>query len=642
MSAGVLMSAAPPSVRRVLVVDDNPAIHADVNKILRPSRAPESYQRAKALVLGGPASPEPSPRPVFDVESAHQGQDGLALANQACGQDQPFMVAFVDMRMPPGWDGLTTIRRLWEADPRLQVVVCTAYSDQSLNEVGGQLGPSDKLVILKKPFDTAEVLQLAATLSEKWIAERAAEVRVDQLERAVEERTAEIQHALLHDRLTGLPNRLLMHGRLEACIARRQRDPNQRFALLYLDFDRFKIINDSLGHEVGDDLLVAIADRLRNCLRRSDGLCRTGTASRIGGDEFLILLDSLVRDSDAALVAQRLLSILGEPYVVGEHTLHVTTSIGIAASAQDYREPGDMIRDADTAMYRAKAAGQGRYEMFDAQMHRQVTARMALEQGLRQAIRDCTPDLHYQPIVRLADGQVCAFEALLRWSHPQQGPVPAAELVSLAEDTGLIQPLSLLLLRKACAQLRDWQTRYGAARPLSMSVNLSRRQLIDPDLVSKIAEIVQASGIQPGSLALEITESTALSDGEHACEIFRALRELGIWLHLDDFGTGYSSLSCLYRIPLSGLKIDRSFIQNVCARPAHRVVLESIVRIARAFDLQIIAEGIETTEQFAMVRELGIDHAQGYLFGRPMPAASVPALLGEDTGTHAMFAAAFG
>lgn len=623
--------------KRVLVIDDNAEIHDAFRRIFERESKPAGFEAGKARLFGPSAAPaNESPLEEVLIESAEQGQLGVQRVEAARAAGNPIMVAFVDMRMPPGWDGLTTIEQLWRVDPRVQIVICTAYTDHSLHDITNRLGRSDRLIILKKPFDNIEVVQLARTLCEKWIAERKAECKRDELEQIVQERTAEIEHALLHDKLTGLPNRTLIVSRIEHCIARCRRRADYRFALLFLDCDRFKIINDSLGHDVGDLLLVEVGNRLRSLLRAGDSLARLGIPSRIGGDEFLVLLEDLQAAQDAARVADRLLAELSRPYVINGQVLQISCSIGIADSSNRYDAPIDVIRDADTAMYRAKAAGGARYAMFDDAMHAQMVRRLQLEQELRKAVVTNEVEVFYQPIASLRQGRIIGFEALLRWSHPELGPIPASEVVPLGEETGLILPLSLHVLRTACAQLRSWQQAYPDDEDLIVSVNLSRRQLIDPDLVAKVAEVIRSSEIRPGSLVLEITESLAMTDYASAIDVLNSLRELGIWLHLDDFGTGYSSLGCLYRLPLSGLKIDHTFIRDVISRPQNEAVLSAIVAIARAFNLEVIAEGVETTQQVALLRRLGVERVQGYLFGKAVSGADTMTLLGTPIGVAAV------
>jgi len=611
-----------PLRRRILVIDDNEAIHADFRKILETPERTSSLTAAKAALFGFSPAAAAAVRLSFVLDTAVQGQDGFRKVEEALRAGDPYAVAFVDMRMPPGWDGLQTIRNIWRIDDDIQIVICTAFSDCSLDEITGELGQRDRLLLLKKPFDNVEVLQLANALSEKWVLKRQAAMKMEALERLVQERTAEIEYALLHDKLTDLPNRTLLTERLNAAIERRRRHPDYKFAILFLDFDRFKLINDSLGHEMGDLLLIEVAERLRDSLRATDLVSHTSTAARLGGDEFIVLLEDLREESDAARVAARLLKVLAEPYSLNEQKIHVTLSIGIATSDREYQRAGDMIRDADTAMYRAKAAGRARFVMFDQRMHEEVAARMDLENGLRQAVQQADFCLHYQPIVDLSTGDLVAFEALVRWHHPRRGVINASELIPIAEDTGLILPLSLWVLEEACRQLKTWRNRYPDLRRLLMSVNLSRKQLIDSELVERISGIVRAAGLQPRDLVLEITESTVFDDPATARQVFQRLQQMGVWLHLDDFGTGQSSLSCLYQFPLSGLKIDRSFMANVTERPERVAMLEAIVTMARALRLLVIGEGVETAEQAALLARLKVDQAQGYYYDRPRDAAA--------------------
>lgn len=621
------MSANPQlPVRRLLVIDDNAAIHGDFRKILTPTSATDALDSAKAAFLGAPAAPKRPARGSFSLDAALQGREGVELAAAAVRAGAPYLVAFVDMRMPPGLDGVQTIHELWRADPELQVVICTAYSDQALDKLADELGRSDQLLILKKPFDPAEVYQLAEALSRKRLAQQAAAMKLDELERLVRERTAEIEHAMLHDKLTGLPNRTQVLTRLEACMQRRPR-ADQAFAVLFIDLDGFKLVNDSLGHEVGDLLLIEVAGRLRNSLRASDLVAYSTMPARLGGDEFIVLLEDLRQGRDSARVAERLLRALAEPYEIAGNRLLLSASVGVTTSERTYERPIDMIRDADTAMYRAKAAGRGRYVLFDQAMHEEVMRRLSLETALRHAVSQDELYVAYQPIINLAAGELAGFEALVRWNHPKYGSVPANELVSVAEETGLIQQLTDNVLRAAAGQLARWQAAYNRGRELVVSVNLSPRLLLDPETVNRIVGTIREIGIAPKSMAFEITETMVLSDRGCSRSAFDALQQTGVWVHLDDFGTGYSSLSCLYRWPFSGLKIDREFVREACARREHSIVLRAIVDIARAFGLRVIAEGVETTEQHELLKELRVEYGQGYLYGKPCSAAEAESLL---------------
>lgn len=622
------MSEASPSRRRVLVIDDMESIHDAFRKILMPPAPSSSFAAAKNALFGTSRTTAPPNQSQhrFEVDFAFQGRDGVRMVRQARESGDPYLVAFVDMRMPPGWDGSTTIKHLWEVDPDLQIVVCTAFSDQPLETLAKELGRAHQLLIVAKPFDSIEVLQAAKTLSEKRIAQQAASIQTEELQRLVRERTTEIEHAMLHDKLTGLPNRTMLMNRLGACFERRKRNPDHRFAVLFLDFDRFKLVNDSLGHELGDRLLQEIGERLHAGLRGHDLPIQSSLPSRLGGDEFIVLLEELKGEHDAARVAERLIQQLSEPYELNEQKLVVTVSIGIATSDRGYDNPGDMLRDADTAMYRAKAAGRARFVMFDEIMHAEVSERLVLETAIRNAVRADELRLHYQPITSLEDGALIGFESLLRWSLPDRGPIPPTKIVSIAEETGLIHPMTLNLLHQACKQLRSWQDRHPQARSLLMGINFSRRLVLDPRIVDEVDAILQQSGVRPENIVLEITENALLTDRDAAIDLFQRLRGLGVWLHLDDFGIGYSSLSCLYRIPLSGIKIDRIFLCEAGTHPQQRAILKAVVGIADALHLKVIVEGIETTEQLDLVRSLGIQMGQGYLIGAPCEPASAEAV----------------
>jgi len=523
------------------------------------------------------------------------------------------------MRMPPGWDGVETISRLWQADPSLQVVICTAYSDYSWDQIVEKLGITDRLLILKKPFDDAEVCQLASAMTGKWLVTQQAQIKIDDMEVLVEKRTAELRDVALRDTLTSLPNRIFFNDLLSRSIALHKRDPQRMFAVFFLDIDRFKIVNDSLGHHIGDRLLISIAERLCKAHRKEDVITSMTecTAARVGGDEFLILIEGIKHYHDAMTVAERLLGVLAEPFKVDDHTIKITASIGITTSAQSYATLDEMIRDADTAMYRAKAAGKNRFVIFDTRMHEDALLRLAMENDLRVAIENSELRLVYQPIVHLGSGSVYGFEALVRWQHPTKGVVSPLDFIPLAEEIGIIVPIGEWVLREACLELARWR-RLPDLGNLFISVNLSRKQLGHPHLVENIRDIIQQAGLPASAIKLEITESAIMEDMDHAVTILGQIRDLGIDLHIDDFGTGYSSLSCLHNFPVAGMKIDRSFINNVVDNPDYAAVVNAIVTLAHNLRLGLIAEGIETAEQMSMLKTMGCDLAQGYFFQRPV------------------------
>jgi diguanylate cyclase (GGDEF)-like protein len=445
----------------------------------------------------------------------------------------------------------------------------------------------------------------------------------ERISRVLEETKEHFRHAAFHDSLTGLPNRAMFTELLKAEIETSKRRNEHLFAVLFLDLDRFKNINDSLGHTHGDLLLVAFAERLERTLRPID------TLARFGGDEFAILLSGMTDATDAVRVAQRIHEELTQPFTLDKNSAFATASIGIALSASGYDRAEDILRDADIAMYRAKENGKARYELVDHAMHARAVSRLQLESDLRQAVEQKEFCVYYQPIVSLETGRLAGFEALVRWNHPRRGLVSPADFIPAAEETGLIVPIGEWVLTEACARVREWQLAFPSHRSLSLSVNLSARQVAQPDLLDKIKEALETSKLSAHCLKLEITESVVMENAEAAALMFKQLRSLGVQLSIDDFGTGYSSLSYLHRFPLNYLKIDRSFVSRMTTDDENAIV-RTISTLARNLGMQVIAEGIETEEQYQQLRLLGCEFGQGYLFSQPVDGASVLHLLAQD------------
>jgi len=442
----------------------------------------------------------------------------------------------------------------------------------------------------------------------------------------------DITEGKVSDPLTGLPNRLLFTDRVGRLIKHAKRRKDYSFAVLFLDLDGFKMINDSLGHLVGDQLLVGVATRLEKCLRATDTVARLGEGfivARMGGDEFTVLLDDLKDPGDAKLAAERLMKSVTAPFMLDGREVFTSLSIGIALSTPSYEQAEDILRDADTAMYRAKSRGKARYEIFDADMRASVVARLQLETDLRRALEHGEFHNVYQPIVSLAAGQIVGFEALLRWQHPTRGQLGPEEFIMVAEETGLIRDLGWWNLREACRQMTEWRADYNAYSQLTMSVNLSPKQFLQANLVEDIGSLLRELKLPPEALKLELTESTVMGDPSAAVEMLQQIKSLGISLAIDDFGTGYSSLSYLHRFPLDTLKIDRSFISSI-GNGEDTEIARTILPMALNLHLDVVAEGVETIEQLLLLKKLQCKYGQGYYFSKPLSAEEAGLLLAEQ------------
>ena len=755
--------------QRILIVDDNPSIHDDFRKILSP---PESSAGLDAMedALFGPTKPRAS-RESYELDSAGGGQEALEKVVQSMQNDRRYALAFVDMRMPPGWDGLETIEKLWQVDSDIQMVICTAYSDYSWEEINARFGAADRLLILKKPYDTIEVCQLASALTKKWHLARHAHLKLNQLKGMVSEQTQQLeitnqklllevqQHRAaedryrlaetgandglwdwdlangkiyystrwktmlgfaddqigdspdewferihpderavieqvredhfvgkrdqfraecrilhrdgqyrwmlvrgvaqyddsgralraagsftditerkmaedqlrfeaMHDSLTGLANRVKLSDRIGDALCRLKRNSEDRFAVMFLDLDRFKVINDSLGHLVGDKFLIEIARRLAGFIRAGDTLSRSSRddVARIGGDEFVLLIQDVQHESDVLHVAARLHTALSKPFMIDDHEICTGVSIGVAIAHEHYGSVTDILRDADTALYQAKGGGRNCTRIFDPEMHEKAMTQWRTETELRQAIERNQLVLHYQPVMA-ADGTLAAMEALVRWQHPTRGLLNPASFIPIAEESELIVRLGRWVLRTACRQLHEWLRLFPRHNGLPVTVNMASKQFALPTFVDEIVRMLGETGLPARSLRLEITETVAMRDAHATMQTLLRLHTLGILIDVDDFGTGYSSLSYLHRMPVNSLKIDRSFVGSMADDNVSRSIVQAIIVLAHSLGVSVIAEGVEKPEILHLTSAMGCDFYQGYFLSRPMDAADATRFL---------------
>jgi len=613
--------------RRVLIVDDNRAIHEDFLKILGGSADNSSELLAAERLLLGEAAALP-PRPTFEIDTALQGEEGVARVRQALKDDRPYAMAFIDMRMPPGWDGLETIQHLWELDPHVQVVICSAHADYDWTEVITRLDHSDRLLVIKKPFEPIEVLQCANALTRKWENERILRRQVEHLEHVVEARTEgleaankQLRHLASHDALTGLPNRVLLDDRLSQAVAHAERDGHS-FAVAMFDLDRFKVVNDSFGHRAGDELIKEVAHRLAGIARSTD------TVGRLGGDEFVFIMERLAKREDAEHIARRAVEALQVPIRIGGVNIHSSASVGIALFPTDGTSVETLIANADAAMYCAKQRGRNNIQCYASGMNSVTQDKVRLESDLHQALALGQFELHYQPKLDTSTGVIHGAEALIRWRHPERGLVLPGEFIPLAEACGLIDSIGEWVVREGCRQARTWQLE--GLPHLRVAVNLSAFQFRNGNLLQTIREALQAADLDPRFLEVEITESAVMSDPEESVAILEQLSRMGVVVSVDDFGTGYSSMSYLRRFPIDKLKIDRAFIAELISRADDTSIVKAIVSLAHSLHLKVVAEGVETQEQLDLLKALGCDQYQGYCFSPAVPAAKFAALLRDS------------
>ncbi len=605
---------------RILVADDEADVRDAYRQIFLGGAADGGFERMRELqarlfhgspgATGGIALATP---PAFDVVFCQDAESAVAAVRDALAANEPFAVAFLDMRMPPGQDGAWAAAGIRALDPAIEIAICTAYSDTDPAVIGRLVPPEEKLSYLQKPFHPHEVRQMAISLASKWRAEH------------------RIVKLAYFDPLTGLPNRSQCTSRLQSALLAASR-AGTPMAVLFLDLDHFKRVNDSLGHGVGDELLCLVAARLRRTLRHDDLVEPAGAATstsacvaRLGGDEFVVVLPHLASAEDAGVVASRLIDELQAPMQLARHSLVITPSIGIAVHPTDGTDAESLLRNADLAMYFAKRRGPGSYAYFDPQMNSAVRHRFAIEEKMRGALQRGEFSIHYQPQFDVARGTVAGLEALLRWTNPELGVVSPADFIPVAEETGLIVELGEWVIRTACLQAKAWRDQGLPA--IRMAVNVSGQQFASREFPQRVAAIVAETDIEPATLELEITESVIMKDETWAQSALAQLKQIGVCLAIDDFGTGYSSLGRLRHFVVDRLKIDRSFVTNLIDCAEDRAIVMAILSLAKSLAIDVTAEGVENFPQLMFLQENACQEAQGFLFSRALPAADADALL---------------
>lgn len=614
------MSVSNRAPIRVLVVDDEAAIRDAYRQIFsdpEPEARNDARRKLGARLFGDDVPKVPARLPSaalsFEVVYCESAEAAVAAVKDALHAKQPFAVAFLDMRMPPGQDGVWAAGRIRELDASIEIAVCTAYSDVDPCDIGGRVPPEDKLSYLQKPFHPHEVRQMAIALASKWRAER------------------HLARLAYFDSLTGLPNREQAHSRLRSALETTQQQ-GKMLALMYIDLDNFKRVNDTLGHSVGDEVLQVAAERLRKSLRRVDSggsdasrVDRPGDIGRLGGDEFMVILPDIASSEDARSVADRLIAAIQQPMQLSSNTVVITPSIGIAISPTDGTDAASLLRHGDLAMYFAKRRWPGSCAFFDASMNEGMLQRYTIEGKLRGALERGELTLHYQPQIEMATGEIAGMEALLRWTNDELGVIPPMDFIPIAEDCGLIIPIGEWVLRTACAQAKKWHDDGLAVKRIA--VNIAGQQFAMPNFVELIRGVLAETGLDHGMLELEITESMVLMDEKRSEKILTDLHAIGVSVAIDDFGTGYSNFQRLQNFAIDRLKMDRSFVQDLSETADDGAIAAAIISVAKALKVGVVAEGVESFAQLRFLQDHLCNQAQGFLMSRALPANEARLLL---------------
>ncbi len=617
---------------RILVIDDETAIHDAYRKSFeaRQSSLDQATLSAMADALFGNAESTETiafPGEEFELVHAMQGLDGLKQVAESLAANNPFQIAFVDVRMPPGIDGKETAKRIREIDPNINLVIVTGYSDYTALDIASVAGPVDKLFYISKPFDPEELVHTARALGQRWFSDQEmARIRSELAEqvKTLERQSIELaanearaNHLATHDSLTGAANRYAFLKMLNEAIQRNE----QEVSVAIVDLDRFKNINDSLGHFAGDELIRQV------CQSMSRAVGSQGVVARLGGDEFALMLNDIPADQLEAF-CEKVIASCSRDFSIFGHHVKVGASMGIAQQDDIKSEdPIDLMRFADIALYDAKRKGGGQVRFFDQSMDESIRFRQSIEEGLRHAIEQDELSLVYQPIIDRDNSTIVGFEALLRWDSPEHGPVSPAVFIPIAEETSLIQDIGDWVADNALKASAAWPKQY-------VSINFSPRQFHRSDFVTRLQQRVNAAGVDPRRVQIEITETAIFDDDQGAAETISSLRAMGFRIALDDFGTGYSSLFNIRNFPLDCIKVDKSFVESMGREAQSAAIVNAVSHLARSLGIGVVAEGVETEMQFQALRLSGCTHMQGYLFGEPMAKAATDLFLEQYEATH--------
>jgi len=602
---------------RILVIDDNVKIHDDFKKVLcNTSGSTKLVRLESALFDVNEKAPLPS-LPPFSIDTASQGLDGVVLVAKSIEENAPYSVAFVDIRMPPGIDGVETIRKIWEIDKDIQVVITTAYSDYSWDETVSQLGINDNLLILKKPFEPLEIRQLATALSKKWILtkEVRSTMRQDEMHKFYLE--SELKYRASHDPVSGLPNFEQLIERMKVAIADSSRS-NRHFAVIYFDIDHFRMVNDDLGYVIGDDLLKIVAKRLQSAIRVND------LVTRVRADEFVFVLSNISHDDGVMAIVDKINKIIEEPYTISNKEVIIQGSMGICLYPRDGSNVNELLHHAELAMYQAKIKSGLKAHFYSKSLNDRSSNKLEMSTNLRNAIKNNEFVLYYQPKFNAQTKEIIGAEALIRWQSSTGKLIQPNDFIPLAEETGLITAIGDWVIKTACLQIKSWQD-MGLPK-IAVAVNVAEQQIKQPDFLNKLKIEMEQAQVSPNFVEIELTENIIFSSTVLINSI-ATLKELGIRVVLDDFGTGYSSLSNLTKIPVDVIKIDKSFVQKIGNKMNDEFLIKMVIAIAKQLNLDVVAEGVETQEQLDFLLSQGCKIIQGFLFCKPIAADEFEKLL---------------